>query len=133
MRALQYFASLRPGKKVLWCYLIWYLVTAIALFDATPRIWINSIGISGIVGFALLLSVSGEAGSPNSRDYWQTFRLFMTPFGVSSFSTLIKGKGYILIFPSDSKLLLISVGACGAFLAFTSLAKQTLRKTASPT
>jgi len=36
----RYFASLSIGKTVLWCYLIWYLVTAIALFDPSPSIWL---------------------------------------------------------------------------------------------
>ncbi len=128
MRALQYFATLRPGKAVLWCYLVWYLVNAIALFDPTPQIWMNSVGLSAIIGFALLLNVSGKADNRNAPDAWQIFRLFLMPFAVSSFSTLIKGKGYVFIFPSDPKLLLTSVGACGAFLALVAVGKLSLRE-----
>ena len=57
-----YLAKLETGKLVLWCYLIWYLVTLVFYFDPSPAIWINSIGISVIIGIALLLSV-GSAGA----------------------------------------------------------------------
>lgn len=124
MRVLQYFATLKLGKQVLWCYLIWYLVTVAQLFDPSPRIWINSAGISAIIGFALLLSVSGNGANSANRDRWQLFRLFMMPFGVSSFSTLIKGQGYIFIFPTTPALLSTSIVACTAFVALVFLAKQ---------
>lgn len=123
VRILKYFASLSPGKLVLWCYLIWYLVTVAALFDPTPQIWINSIGISAIIGFALLLSVAGDRVDGSSRDHWQTFRLFMMPFGVSSFSSLTKGMGYVFIFPTDPSLLLLSVSSCGVFVVFVLITK----------
>jgi hypothetical protein len=116
---------------VLWCYLIWYLVTVIALFDPTPQIWINSIGISVIIGFALTLSVATDKVDGRSRDHWQTFRLFMMPFGVSSFSTLIKGMGYVFIFPSDPRLLLLSVSSCGAFVVFVLVGKLYRRSRSS--
>lgn len=114
MRLLKYFATLRASKIVLWCYLLWYLTNAIALFDPTPAIWLNSAGISLLIGMALLLSVQGNR--PATGFSWQTFRLFMMPFGVSSFSTLIKGQGYFLIFPSQPALLIRSVLVCAAFI-----------------
>lgn len=117
-----YFARLPFGKQVLWCYLIWYLVTVIALFDPSPVLWLNSVGISAVIGFALQLSVAKSA----KTDRWQTFRLFMMPFGVSSFASLIKGKGYVLVFPSDLRLLLISVAACAAFLLMCRLLRSAL-------
>jgi hypothetical protein len=122
MPLLRYFAHLPAGKQVLWCYLIWYLVTVVALFDPSPTLWLNSVGISAVIGFALQLSVA--KGAQTAR--WQTFRLFMMPFGVSSFASLIKGKGYVLVFPSDLQLLLISVAACGAFLAGCALLRRTM-------
>jgi hypothetical protein len=116
MRFLAYFASLPPGKTVLWCYLIWYLVNVGALFDPSPAIWLNSAGISLVIGLALRLSVSGGAGAADPTAVrWQTFRLFLMPFCVSSFATLIKGRGYVLVFPSDPWLLGLSVLACAAF------------------
>jgi hypothetical protein len=119
---LNYFAQLRPGKIVLWCYLLWYLVTLAFYFDPTPRIWINSLGISGIIGCALLLSVSG--GAATKVDHWQTFRLFLMPFGVSSFSSLIKDQGFFLILPPKLEQLAVYVASCLAFLAFVTALKK---------
>ena len=104
---IRYFASLPNGKIALWCYLIWYLVTLGFYFDPSPAIWLNAAGISAIIGIALLLSVSLPPGA--KRDPWQTFRLFMMPFGVSSFSQLIKGQGFILIFSPEPVVLLTSI------------------------
>ena len=110
-----YFALLRPGKTILWCYLIWYLLTVLFLFDPSPTIWLNSIGISLVIGLGLMLSVSRAA--TNKLDRWQTFRLFAMPFCVSSFSSLIKGHGYILVFPPRLDELMLMVGACLIFVA----------------
>lgn len=111
---VRYLSSLRPGKVVLWCYLIWYLVSVKLRFDPAPAIWLNSLGISAVVGLGLLLSVSAAPG--RKADPWQTFRLFAMPFCVSSFSSLIKGHGYILVFPPRLAELLLSVGACLGFV-----------------
>lgn len=119
-RFLAYFRDISRGKTILWCYLIWYLVTVFYRFDPTPAIWLNSAGISAVIGFALMLSVGGSA---QKADRWQTFRLFMMPFGVSSFSSLIKGHGYILIFPSQVNELFWSVTACALFLLFVRILK----------
>ncbi len=113
---LRYFASLSTGRIVLWCYLLWYLVTVFHHFDPSPRIWLNSLGISAVIGFALILSVGGKSAS--KPDGWQTFRLFLMPFCVSSFSSLIKNQGFTLIVPPTLKELLSSVGACAAFVIF---------------
>lgn len=124
MPLLRYFASLPPGKTVLWCYLLWYLVNVAALFDPAPAIWLNSAGISLVIGLALQLSVSGAANPGGvTAARWQTFRLFLMPFCVSSFATLIKGRHYVLVFPSDPALLGRSVLVCAAFV----LACQGLR------
>ena len=110
-----YFALLRPGKMILWCYLIWYLLTVLFLFDPSPAIWLNSLGISLVIGLGLKLSVSSATtGKP---DRWQTFRLFAMPFCVSSFSSLIKGHGYILVFPPRLNELMLMIGACLIFVA----------------
>lgn len=63
---LHYFPHLKSGKFILWCYLIWYLVTLNYYFDPLPNIWLNSLGITAIIGFGLLLSV-GSAGSKLSN------------------------------------------------------------------
>ena len=110
----RYFATLSAGKVVLWCFLIWYLSTVVHHFDATPAIWLNALGISAIIGVALYLSVQ-EPGKP-SPDRWTTLRLFLMPFCVSSFSQLIKGKGFVLVFPPSLHELAVSLGACAAFV-----------------
>jgi len=93
---LHYFATLGMAKRVLWCYLIWYLCIISFYFDASPVLWASSLGMSGIIGTALLLSTVRKDARP---DGWTVFRLFLMPFCVSSYSALIKGKGFILIFP----------------------------------
>jgi hypothetical protein len=88
---LRYIANLTAGKIVLWCFLLWYLATVIHHFDPAPAIWLNALGISGIIGVALYLSVREPGKSPPDR--WTVVRLFLMPFCVSSFSQLIKGRG----------------------------------------
>lgn len=122
----RYIENMSFGKAILWCYLIWYLVTVVFYFDPTPTIWLNSIGISVIIGVGLILSVSGT--NTGKRDFWQTVRLFMMPFCVSSFSALIKGKGYMLIVPPEPKVATISVAACVIFLTITYSIKHLGRK-----
>lgn len=112
---MRYFAQLSPGKIALWCFLLWYLATIIHHFDATPSIWLNALGIAVIVGIALYLSVR-EPGKP-PPDRWTVLRLFVMPFCVSSFSQLIKGQGFVLVFPRDARELGISFGICAVFVA----------------
>jgi hypothetical protein len=111
---MRYFTQLTPGRIALWCYLIWYLVTVVTHFDPAPAIWLNSLGISAIIGIALLLSVAREPSKP--VDHWQTLRLFLMPFCVSSFAALIKGQGYILIVPARAQERYWSVGLCALFV-----------------
>lgn len=119
---LRYFAALSPGKTALWCYLIWYLVTVVIYFDSSPAIWLNALGISGVIGIALLLSVANP--SARKADRWQTLRLFLIPFGVSSFSSLIKGRGFILILPPRFLEQITAVGLCAAFVIFVLVLKR---------
>jgi hypothetical protein len=111
---VRYFAHLSPGKIVLWCFLLWYLATVIHHFDPTPSIWLNALGISAIIGVALYLSVREPGRAPPDR--WTVLRLFLMPFCVSSFSQLIKGKGFVLVFPPDVHEIAISLAACAAFV-----------------
>jgi len=122
---LRYLANLSPGKVVLWCFLIWYLATVIHYFDATPGIWLNALGISAIIGVALYLSVL-EPGRPRP-DRWTVMRLFLMPFCVSSFSQLIKGKGFVLVFPPDLHEIAISIGACALFVACVFVVRHVAR------
>lgn len=123
----RYFSTLSAGKTALWCYLIWYLVTVANYFDPAPAIWLNALGISGVIGVALMLSV----GNPAARqaDPWVTFRLFFMPFAVSSFSSLIKGHGFILIFPPRLPELVTAISLCAAFILLVTLLKRVYTKT----
>jgi hypothetical protein len=111
---VRYFKNLPPGKIVLWCFLIWYIATVIHHFDPSPAIWLNAVGISAIIGIALYLSVREPGKAPPDR--WTTLRLFLMPFCVSSFSQLIKGRGFVLVFPPDMHELVVSVVACALFV-----------------
>ena len=119
---MRYLAQLSAGKIVLWCFLLWYLATVIHHFDAAPAIWLNALGISAIIGVALYLSVRDPAKPPPDR--WTVARLFLMPFCVSSFSQLIKGKGFVLVFPPSLDENLISLAACAVFVALVWLVKR---------
>lgn len=120
MRSIHlYFVNIKLGKLVLWCYLIWYLVTIFYHFDPSPKLWINSIGISVVIGTALMLSLSNTA----KHDFWQTFRLYWMPFAVSSFAALIKNKGYFVIFSPDLSEVLTAISCCILFLCVVGLIK----------
>ncbi len=111
---IRYLASIPPAKVALWCYLIWYLVTVVNHFDPSPAIWFNSLGISAVVGLALCLSVDRTGERQSYR--WQTLRLFLIPFCVSSFASLIKGHGFVLVVPPSLSELAMSLGGCVVFI-----------------
>jgi hypothetical protein len=129
MRPLRYLQGLPAGKATLWCYLIWYLCTVVRYFDSTPAIWLNSVGISLVVGVALFLSVGGQVARDAAS--WQTFRLFFMPFAVSSFSALIKGHGFILVFPPSLLQVAMQLGACATFLTLLFAIKRLSRDKAA--
>jgi hypothetical protein len=129
---LRYFASLSLSRTILWCYLLWYLVTVYYHFDATPAIWLNSLGITAVIGLALMLSVGGRA--PGAAGRWQSFRLFLLPFCVSSFSSLIKNKGFVLILPPARNEQAVSVAVCAVFiLLIVALKRSVATQVGQPT
>lgn len=119
---MRYLAGLSGGKIALWCFFIWYLTTVLHHFDPAPFIWLNALGISAIIGVALYLSVREPGRPPPER--WTVVRLFMMPFCVSSFSALIKGQGFVLVFPPDLREAGISLAACAAFLIVVLIVKR---------
>ncbi|HYR58450.1 MAG TPA: hypothetical protein VEO95_07475 [Chthoniobacteraceae bacterium] len=121
---MSYFARLTRGRIVLWCYLIWYVFFAARYFDPSRNLWLTSLGLSGVIGIALFIST---AGGRARLDRWQVFRLFLMPFCVSSFSALVKGRGFLLIFSPRVHENLLSLGCCAAFCAFVAGAKFTHR------
>ena len=117
---LRYLAALRWPKLILWCYLCWYVAMVALHFDPAPRLWLSSLGISGLIGVALILSTSGSGRAP---DGWTTFRLFLMPFCVSSYAALIKDQGFVLLFSPSLKENLISLTLCAGFLTAHRLAR----------
>jgi hypothetical protein len=111
---IQYFYQIKLDKTILWCYLIWYVVVIYFYFDPSLKIWINSIGISAVIGTGLLLSVSSS--KTGKREPWQTFRLYLMPFCVSSFSALIKDQGFIVFISPNIRENAIAVVCCVVFL-----------------
>jgi hypothetical protein len=120
----RYLRELSTGRIILWCYAIWYAVNVAAHFDPRPQIWLTSLGLSGIIGYALIISTRSSQGAKTKLDPWVTFRLFLMPFCVSSFSSLVKGAGYVLIFPPTLWENLVGLGSISAFLGSVWLIKK---------
>jgi hypothetical protein len=120
---VSYFARLTGARAVLWCYLLWYVVVVTRYFEPNARLWLTSGGLSLIIGFALLLNARSGDGRI-SLNGWQRFRFFLAPFCVSSFSALVKGKGFVLVFSPNWRDLAVGVAACAGFLALVGLARR---------
>jgi hypothetical protein len=118
---IQYLYEIKLDKAILWCYLIWYVTVVCFHFDPSVKIWINSIGISAVIGTGLMLSVSSSKGE---RDRWQAFRLYLMPFCVSSFSALIKEQGFILFISPNIKETIVSVSCCVLFILLILVVKR---------
>ncbi|MBN9688681.1 MAG: hypothetical protein J0M24_00455 [Verrucomicrobia bacterium] len=114
-RLLRYFATLTRGRIILWCYAIWYATNIALHFDARPRLWLTSLGLSFIIGAALMISTQSSSKGTTKLDGWQIFRLFLMPFCVSSFAALVKDAGYVLIFPPTLRENLIGLVLIGVF------------------
>ena len=121
---IRYLVNLTTGRLILWCYLIWYLVVLVRYFDASPLLWLTSVGISGIIGVALVISTTSSSKGTSKLEGWQTFRLFLMPFCVSSFAALVKGQGFILIFSPRLLENLLALALCLAFCAGVMLVKR---------
>ena len=111
-KPLRYLAGLSAGRFVLWCYFIWWAVVLVRYFDPSPRVWLTSLGLSLIIGFALFVNTTASGNSRLRLEPWPTFRLFVTPFCVSSFAALVKGQGFILIFSPKWRENALAVGLC---------------------
>jgi hypothetical protein len=109
---LGYLRNLSTPRFILWCYLIWWICVAATYFDPSPRLWLNSLGISGIIGTALYLSTAYSGPVKQQMGKWALARLFMMPFCVSSFAALIKGQGFFLVFPPSLRENLVALSAC---------------------
>ena len=123
-KLLNYLCNLSTGRLVLWCYFVWYVVVLTRYFDARPRLWLTSLGLSAIIGLALYLSTAGSGTTAVRLDCWQTFRLFLMPFCVSSFAALVKDQGFILVFSPRLAENGIAIGLCLAFVLVVKLLKR---------
>ncbi len=118
MRALvRYFASLNTGRTILWCYALWYAIVVVRHFDPAPRLWLTSLGLSAIIGSALVIGVQSSSGGTTRLDRWQVFRLYLMPFCVSSFAALVKDEGYVLVFAPELLPNALGGGLIAAFVA----------------
>src|SRR5436190_14526879 len=125
-RLMAYFRDLSTGRLILCCYLIWYVVVLVRYFEWSARLWLTSLGLSLIVGVALYISTT--AGANNVKlDRWQTFRLFLMPFCVSSFAALVKGHGFVLIFSPRWQEIAVAVALCAVLCAIVLSLKKSGR------
>jgi hypothetical protein len=124
LHVLRYLAGLSRGRFILWCYFIWWVVVLIRYFDPSPEIWLTSLGLSVIIGTALYINTTVSGTSRVKLEPWPTFRLFLTPFCVSSFAALVKGRGFFLIFSPRWEEMAIALGACAALGAVALLARR---------
>lgn len=120
----QYLRTMPTGIQILWCYVIWYLVMVIYYFDTDPVLWRNSLGLSIIVGIALVLATGPIKFERFRQQFWQVVRLFLCPFCVSSFSGLTKSKGFLLLLSSQSNENVVAITACGSFCIIVFLIKK---------
>jgi hypothetical protein len=127
---LNYLRQLSVAKQVLWCYLIWYLVMVSFHFDPAPRLWLTSLGISMVIGFGLILSVIGSGN--HRRDFWTTARLFLMPFCVSSFSALIKERGFILVLSPSWQENAMAMASCLLFVLLIHGARRLKARASNP-
>lgn len=123
---VRHFARLPVGLVILWCFLIWYLVMIVLHFEASPRLWLNALGMSVIMGTILRLSLphDGSAG----REFWRMFRLYAIPFCVSSFSALVRDGGFYAIISPELRDNLVGTAGCLLFLGWIALARVLDRK-----
>lgn len=132
MPLVRYLQNLSTGRIILWCYFIWWAVSIISHFDSTPRIWLTSLGLSGIIGVALVLSTRSSSGNAAKMDLWVIFRLFLMPFCVSSFAALVKDAGYMLVFPPSWRENAVGIGLVAAFLVIVRIVKAHFGSTTPP-
>jgi xanthine/uracil permease len=98
---LRYFARLAPNRLILWSYVIWWAVMVQYYFTPDLRLWITSVGIGTIVGFALMLCTGPITLERFRHRFWESLRLFICPFLVSSFSATVAGNGFLMVFSPD--------------------------------
>ncbi len=119
-----YLSRLSSGRAILWCYLIWYSMAIVLYFDSSPALWLTSFGIGLLMGFGMLVTLTGFPFMPIKIGRWQVFRFFFMPFCASSFTGTAKEQGFLIIaFPKAGETLAAAL-ACGFFCLCVFGAKQ---------
>lgn len=113
---MKYLANLTTGRIILWCYCLWYLNVLARYFDPSPWLWLTSAGLGAIIGTALVISATSGSRGTSKLEGWQIFRLYLMPFCVSSFAALVKGRGFILVFPPTLRENLTAGAMCAGFV-----------------
>lgn len=114
---VRYLAGLSTGRLVLWWYFIWYLVVLVRYFDPNPGLWLTAAGISLIIGTALVINTTASGSRRVRLERWPVVRLFLFPFCVSSFSALVKGRGFVLVFSPRVGEMVLAAGLCAGLWA----------------
>jgi len=123
VKLLQYLGRLSADRCILWSYVIWWLAMVFYYFRPDPRLWLTSIGISVIVGYALMLSTGSVNAERFRSRFWESLRLFLAPFLVSSFAALVAGKEFFLVFSPHWIENLVAASSIVAFLFMTRLCR----------
>ena len=124
MLLVRYLAQLPASRIILWSYVIWWAVMVYYYFRLDVRLWLTSLGIGVIVGFALMLSTGPVSMERLRVRFWECLRLFICPLLVSSFSALVAGNGFILVFSSSATENAVALGSIGVFLLLAQLSKR---------
>ncbi len=128
---LRYLRQLDTPRLILWCYALWYGVVFVRYFDPSPTLWLTSLGLSAIIGLALLLSTRAALGAARLGG-WGVFRLFLMPFCVSSFAALVKGRGFLLIFAPQLDENLLALALCAGFCGGIALLRRSATAPPAP-
>lgn len=123
-RVTRYFANLSAGRFVLWCYFLYWLVIVVLYFDSRPKIWLTSLGLSAIVGYALYVNAALSGPTRQKLGAWPVFRLFLTPFCVSSFAALVKDEHFLLIVSPRLWEMALAAGLWAGLGSATAAAKR---------
>lgn len=120
----RYIKAMPTSMLILWCYVAWYLVMVIFHLKVDLQLWVNSLGISIIVGLALVLATGDFSSARLDKEFWQVLRLFLCPFLVSSFSSVRMGNGFFLIFSSQLFENIVAATFCIVIVFFVRLVKR---------
>jgi hypothetical protein len=120
---IAYLRELSAPKTLLWCYLLWYGFVVLRYFDPNPALWASSLGLSVIIGTGLYVSTAFSEAKRRALGFWPVFRFYLMPFCVSSFSALIKGRGFVLVAHPDVDDNLTALALCAAFCAVVAIVK----------